>query len=104
MKVKGKKNLAGERERGRAAIDAIFLPHIEAAMGPKFSLYQLKAAVASAGSDRLGNPDDILAKHSAMIEAIAQVEAYRQAAQSRIDAASSAAEISAIIENPTQAL
>ena len=97
MKVKGKKDLRVERARGRAAVDAVFMPRLYAAMGPKFNLYQLKASLAANGIDRLGNPVDILSKHAEMLDRIDTIEAHRQDIQARVDVAKSAAEIDAII-------
>jgi len=97
MKIKGKKELGAERARGRAAIDAVFLPRINAAMGPKFALYQIKALEAIAGYDTFGDPATIIEKHTELTQRLAALEADRQAAQSRIDAATSAAEIDAIL-------
>lgn len=97
MKITGKKNIEAERLRGRAAVDAVYIPKINAAMGPKFALYQLKALVAAENDSLFGDPDIILTKHAGLIAEVSMIENQRQMAQAKIDAAKSAAEIDAII-------
>lgn len=97
MKITGKKNIEAERLRGRAAVDAVYVPRINEAMGPKFALYQLKALDATAGYDTFGEPATIIEKHTEFIASIATIESERQTHQARIDAATSASEIDAII-------
>ncbi|MDQ0996863.1 hypothetical protein QFZ34_002045 [Phyllobacterium ifriqiyense] len=97
MKITGKKNIEAERLRGRAAVDAVMVPRINAAMGPKFALYQAKAAVAREGSNMFGKPSDIIKRHNLLLSSIIRVEEERQALQARIDAATSASEIDAIV-------
>lgn len=93
MKIAGKKDLAAEKLRGRAAIDAVYVPRINAAMGPKFSLYQAKAANA----DLFADGDKIGTKHAEQLARILVIETARQSAQARVDAATSAAEVDTII-------
>lgn len=99
MKIKGKKDLTAERLRGREAIDAVMLPRINEAMGPKFALYQLKTMLAQQNykMSETDDPEDIMTRFTATTQAVAAIERERQAAQSRIDNATSAAEIDAII-------
>ena len=102
MKVKGKKDLTSERARGRAAIDAILLPRISDAMGPKFTLYQAKAYAATIyGGQHLVNDDteceEIVARFDRLLTSIGKIETERQALQALVDAAKSAAEIDAIL-------
>ncbi len=97
MKIIGKKDMAAERQRGRAEIDAAYMPRIAEAMGPKFALYQVKALVAGEGNDLFGKPDTIFKKHAAVIDALAEIEVERQAAQALVDQANSSAEIDVII-------
>lgn len=93
MKITGKKDIAAEKLRGRASIDAVYVPRINTAMGPKFLLYQMKAANA----DLFVDGDKIGTKHSEQLARILVIETARQSAQSLVDAATSAAEIDAII-------
>lgn len=97
MKITGKKNIEAERLRGRAAIDAVYVPKINAAMGPKFALYQLKALDATAGYDTFGDPATIIEKHTEFMGSIATIESERQAYQAKVDAATTASEVDAII-------
>lgn len=102
MKITGKKNIEAERLRGRAAVDAVYVPRINAAMGPKFALYQAKAwSSTSLGGQVLINgetdAEDIVANFDALLASIAKIDTERQMAQAKIDAAQSAAEIDAII-------
>ncbi|MEI4482244.1 MULTISPECIES: hypothetical protein [unclassified Phyllobacterium] len=102
MKITGKKNIEAERLRGRAAIDAVYIPKVNAAMGPKFALYQAKAHSALAGVgigfvSKSDNAQDIIDRFDALSKSIAKIETERQMAQAKIDAATSAAEIDAII-------
>ncbi|UGX87134.1 hypothetical protein [Phyllobacterium meliloti] len=99
MKISGKKDIVAERLRGRAAIDLIYVPRINEAMGPKFALYQAKATLAYnqvVMSDN-DSPNEIIERHEAHINLISTIESQRQAAQAQVDAATSAAEIDAII-------
>lgn len=93
MKITGKKNLEAEKQRGRAAIDEVYLPRINEAMGPKFAIWQMKAANA----DLFVDGDKIGTKHAEQLARILVIETARQSAQSLVDAATSAAEIDAII-------
>ncbi|MBZ9600767.1 hypothetical protein [Phyllobacterium chamaecytisi] len=96
MKIEGKKDIAAERLRGRAAVDAVYVPRINAAMGPKFALYIVKGM----DSSRFGGEDEALEiekNYRTMIDRLATIESERQALQARIDAATTAAEIDAII-------
>ncbi|WP_091925691.1 hypothetical protein [Phyllobacterium sp. CL33Tsu] len=96
MKIKGKKDLTAERAKGREAVDEAFLPRINEAMGPKFALYIVKGM----DSHRFGDADEageIEKNYRSMIDRVAAIEIERQAAQARVDAATSAAEISEII-------
>lgn len=102
MKIVGKKNIDAERIRGRASIDAVYVPRINAAMGPKFALYQAKAHSALAGVGigfvgRADNPQDIIDRFDALSHRVAAIETERQALQAKVDAATSAIEIEAII-------
>lgn len=96
MKITGKKDIAAEKLRGRAAIDAVYVPRINTAMGPKFALYQMKTEHACL----FGNSAtiaDIRRRNRKSLDAIVSLENERQAAQARVDAATSAAEIDTII-------
>ncbi len=101
MKITGKKNIEAERLRGRVAVDAVYVPRINAAMGPKFALYQAKAyssatlQVGSLVSDV--EADEVIRRFDELLASIAKIETERQALQARIDAASTASEIDAIV-------
>lgn len=104
MKIAGKKDLVAEKLRGRADIDLIYVPRINEAMGPKFALYQAKAYAAMTHGLGLRDPlvdeverGEILFRWDKLLSSIAIIETGRQAAQARIDAATSAAEIDAIV-------
>ncbi|MBZ9653559.1 hypothetical protein [Phyllobacterium lublinensis] len=99
MKITGKKDLTVERLRGRAAVDAVMVPRINEAMGPKFALYQMKAMLAQTGYVMsVGDEaDDILTRFSSTAKTVAILETERQALQARIDSAATAAEIDAIV-------
>lgn len=98
MKITGKKNIEAERLRGRSAIDAVMLPKIAAVMGDpvKFALYTVKAANSRMFADGFRNVI-IEQKHEAQMMELVKVEDERQALQARIDAATTAIEIEAII-------
>lgn len=100
MKITGKKNIEAERLRGREAIDAVYVPRISRAMGPKFALYQAKASAAQFGATKLSPEDDaveILSRFDALLDSIAVIETERQATQAKVDTATTASEIDAII-------
>ena len=103
MKFSGKKDISAERIRGRAAIDAAFLPRLNEVMGPKFALYQAKAVAAGTGvGDAILFADDtegFIKKFDKLMFEVSMIEDKRQAAQARVDAATSAAEIDAIISS-----
>lgn len=96
MKITGNKDIVAERLRGRAAVDAVYVPRINAAMGPKFALYIAKGM----DSHRFGDADEALEiekNYRTMIDRLATIESERQALQARIDAATTASEIDAIV-------
>lgn len=99
MKIEGKKDIAAERLRGRAAVDAVYVPRINAAMGPKFALYQMKTMLAQQNykMSETDDPQDIMTRFSTTAKAVASIESERQALQARIDAATTASEIDAIV-------
>ena len=99
MKITGKKDIAAERLRGRAAIDAVYVPRINAAMGPKFALYQAKAFSASNEGALVFSHESeaVLEKWNALLDGISTIESERQTIQARIDAATTASEIDAIV-------
>lgn len=98
MKITGKKNIEAERIRGRAEVDAVMLPKIAAVMGDpvKFALYTVKAANSRMFAEGFRNVI-IEQKHEAHLTELVKVEDERQAMQARVDAATSASEIDAII-------
>lgn len=108
--------MAAERARGRAAVDAVFLPHLAALTTPASAVRTLKAAeagrlvtgaittspllVAEAEQRGLSERDFaalVIAKAGEAAAEIAAIEAARQAAQAAIDAAPSPIAIDAII-------
>jgi hypothetical protein len=112
-----RRDMAAERARGRAALDAVFLPRIAALMSPAASVRSLKAAEAgrllagaiatspllAAEAKQRGLAESdlaavVLAKAGEAAAEIAAIETQRQAAQAAIDAAASPLAINAIIE------
>ncbi|UXN62919.1 hypothetical protein N8E89_09340 [Phyllobacterium sp. A18/5-2] len=102
MKIEGKKDLGVCRAEAREAVDAVYIPKLNAAMGPKFALYQAKAHSALGGIgigfvSKSDDPQEIIDRFDALSKCVASIESERQALQARIDAATTASEIDAII-------
>lgn len=106
MKIALKKDMTRERQAARERVDQLFAARIEAALGPKATLYAVKYAAALAVSNgyssplvmSLGDAQTVIQKNEAMQAALASVENERQALQAEIDRAQSAREIEAILE------
>lgn len=93
MKITGKKDMTAERLRGRTEVDKFWLDRINAVMGPKFAIWQVKAT----NPDTFTDPE-IVIRFNETLASLVELEYRRQDWQSRVDNAKNAAEIDVIIE------
>ncbi|WP_043062087.1 hypothetical protein [Brucella anthropi] len=106
MKIALTKDMARERQAAREQLDQLFAARIEAALGPKATLYAVKYAAALAVLNGDGSPliagaaeaETVIRKNHDMQAALASVESERQTLQAEIDRAKTAREIETILE------
>lgn len=98
MKIEGKKDLTKMRQHARDEIDLVFIPRINAILGPKFPLYQAKQQLVASAVIQGAEAEDILDRFDTLMQRILPLEDERQAMQARIDNAASALEIETIVK------
>lgn len=97
MKMVFKRDLAKDRAAAREIINNSYSAVINRELGSRAQLHSFKGHLANVGIDVLGDPDAIKAKMLETAERIKPIEDERQDIQARIDSATTALDIDAIV-------